>query len=357
MPVLGGALLAAWLGVQPWVSWPGLFADTSHRLTLFLLSIALVFSRLGVSNSARLPGAWVGWAVACLSVLGYGLRDAFRTGEYFTFFVETAVVSNGIACVVALTLGLWAMIQQPVTVLRQMRWVGFAFLSVNIICALGQRLASIEHAAGVLGIDRGLASYAVAWVPFGWAWHPLIGWMACVGLLLAGKPLALVAALLALWPVVKQKWWLVLGVAAAQAILLPQVYAVTSKASQRLDTWWHGLQASLAHPFVGWGFSPMVIGKIQHEYGYALPSLHNDWLLLAVGAGWGVTVWALWLWGRAVFAAPVNQWAAACQGSLLGLGCLSFVQSTVSHPRIASLALFLLAWWLVEQRTERVSHA
>lgn len=344
-------IAGVWLGVQPWLRWPSLSSDVSHRLTLLVCCVAMWCWAMRRSRVFVVPQSWVAWTAVLLTLLAWTFRDVWRDGAYFNAFTETAALSHGVATVLTLLAGLWAWCQWSAADLRTLRWVGLAVLEINLLVALAQWWTGTAHVTGVMGIDRGLASYAVAWLPICWVWHPFLIALPLALLLLAHKPLALVAAVIALWRFCS---WTVRGglllACGGGLLLMHPASTLIGRLMSRWDTWGHAWQASWEHPVVGWGFSPMVLSGVMAKYGYLLPSLHSDWLMLAVGAGWGLTLWALWEVAKVVDAVPTTRWAEALQGSLLGVAALSAVQSTLSHARIAGLMLFLLAWWVVEQR-------
>ena len=351
------AWLAAILLVQPWLDWPQLFTDTSHRLTLVCCMVGLGLHRMVSSIPiVRFPVSWGAWVVVFLVVVIVHAWHVVATGDYFRFFQETALFSDGIITLLSLTWGLWALLQVPASMFRRLRWLGMAFLYANFIFAVAQMLRH-EPVTGVLGMERLLGAYAVAWLPICWVWHPATALLPASLLLLSHKPLPLVVAAISLWPVVRG--WRkasIVGVGVAAVWYATTLPALGLRVTQRSDTWWHALQASFAHTWIGWGSGPLTLNTIRSQYGYLLPSLHCDWLTLVVQSGWVVAFATLVLWVRTVSDRPTSKWARACQGSVLGIGVLSMVQATVSHARIAGVMLIVLAWFMAEQRQEP-SHA
>jgi len=348
------ALLAGLLLVQPWLRWPSLWPDTSHRLTLVCLLVAFGLHRV-VSGQARerFPAAWAWWVAAVLGVLVAQSWHVIASGDYFRYFQETALFSDGLIALLSGVWGLWALVQLPAQTFRACRWVGLAFLVVNVLVMGGQAWAH-RQMVGAFGLERLAGAYGVAWLPVCLAWHPAAAVAPALMIALCHKPLPMIAALMACWPLCPRRWKSVLmtAVVVSTWLWLGTTSLVALKVAQRTDTWWHAWCASLVHPWVGWGLTPFALNTIRQTYGYLLPSLHSDWLALAVHLGWVVAGGAVWLWSRTVRMAPCTRWATAVQGSLLGLGMLSAVQSTVSHARMAGLLLFFLAWFAVEQREE-----
>ena len=115
-------VLAVWLGLQPWGKWPGLPADTSHRLTLLGCAVAL-----GLTHCARdawmhpLPRAWVGWIVGLVGIMVLQQWPVMRDAAYFQWFQETAAFSDGLLVLLGVSWGLWAARQLPVTWFRRLR--------------------------------------------------------------------------------------------------------------------------------------------------------------------------------------------------------------------------------------------
>lgn len=348
------AALAVFLIVQPWLVWPHLTSDVSHRLTLTCSMVGLgLWQIVSAPATILLPRAWALWVFACLAVLVRHAWQIVVSGGYFEFFQETALFSDGLITLLSLTWGLWALLQQPTRAFRVGRWGWMAFLAINLVMAASQWITH-QTVTGVLGVDRLLGAYAVMAIPLCLTWRRPLVIVPLALLLLAQKPLPCLAALIACWPLIRARWRGLYTIALTSAALWFVCTSSTLKITQRADTWWHALQASGAHPWGGWGFDPMVFGTISQQYGYLLPNLHSDWLALAVQAGWLVALGAFSLWGRIVLTIPRTSWARACQGSLLGLGVLCAVQSTISHARLGGVALFLLAWFTAEQRQEHV---
>ena len=351
--MLTHVLLAALLLVQPWLTWPHLSSDTSHRLTLVCCLVGLGLHRmLAVVPTVRLPLSWGTWVVALLGVLIVRSWHVVVSGDYFRFFQETALFSDGLIAVLSCVWGAWALLQLPPSTFRRMRWLGVAFLLVNGLMALAEWWTS-HRVEGLLGTDRLLATYAVAWVPICFTWHPALTLLPFALVVASAKPLPLLAAVFSLWPVLRGRWRWSVAVAGLVAVGYAfNVPSLAAKVSQRWETWETALRASVAHPWSGWGTSPLTVTVIRQQYGYLLPSLHSDWLSLVVQFGWLVAVGAFVLWSRLLREPARTIWARACQGSLLGIGALAAVQATVSHARIAGVMLIVLAWYMAEQRQE-----
>ena len=345
-----------WLlvGVQPWLRWPGLSLEISSRLTLTVCCVGLGLTQMvGSPPRWRLPPAWGAWLVGLGGVLLLQRWPIIATGGYFEWFRETALLSDGLITLLAVTWGLWALLQVPPRTFRTLRWGGLAFLLVNLWVAVGQAWAQGWTASGVLGMDRFLAAYALAWLPVCWVWTPWLALVPVSLLLLAHKPLALLAAAFAWMAVIRspRRWVIPCGVSLVVWASLLSSWPI--QVSQRAVTWGHALQASLTHPWIGWGFSPMLWSQLRQTHGYLLPSLHSDWVTLIVSAGWLVALWAAWCWGSLIRTPPRTRWGLACQASLVGIGVLALVQEAMSQARIAGVMLVVLGWWHAEQRESR----
>lgn len=357
--MLTHALLAVVLLVQPWLAWPHLQPDTSHRLTLVCCLFGLGLLRmLGPLPTRRLPLSWGAWVCAFLGILVVHSWHVIATGAYFEFFQETALFSDGLLALFTALFGLWALVQLPASDFRRLAWAGPAFLLANAAWVVWQRVQG-QHPGGLLGMDRLLGAYAVLWVPICWTWSPWLAGLPLALIALCGKPLVWAAAAAVLFPLLRWRGRVITGLSLTVALagLVGWMhYEATMRATQRVLTWITALKATQTHPVIGWGFSPMVWNNIVTQSGYSLPSLHSDWLALAVHAGWGLTVWTGLLWLCLVTTpSPVNRWAMALKTSFLGLGLLALVQETISHARILGVVIVFMAWWVAEQRES--SHA
>ena len=377
-------VLAVWLGVQPWLSWPELFQETSHRLTLVICCVALGLLRFGHAERMRpLPRSLGWWVAALLLVMASHHWHLIRDAAYFTFFQETALFADGVLVVVALVWGLWALRQLPAVWFQRLPWAGLALVSLNLLLSLGQarglnwhlgtpQLSDLTadavrihhlnpyHPSGFMGFDRCLGAYAVAWLPILWTWwKPFQQWpwvrplailpLGCV--LLAAKVTTWIGVGVVVWWMLPGWKWKLGGVAACLAAAIWWSDGeLVKKIPMRLLTWWHTAQAVSVYWLCGVGFHPMTSTLVRQKFGFALPGLHSDWLSLAFHAGAGIAAWAagwvVWL----VTQRPRTPMAKALQASLAGLAVMSLGQSVVSHASVASLALILMAWWWVEQQ-------
>ena len=349
-------LLGVWLFVQPWLVWPQLLPDTSHRLTLVALASGMGLACLcRVRQAIPLPVRWAGWMACLLGVMVVHQWDVMTTGEYFRFFTETVVLSDGVLVVLALAWGLWGLRQLPARWFPLLRWAGLAMLVLNagfmVAQAGGRRwhLGSFMpgHLTGVMGLDRALGAYGVAWLPIMLVWQPWAS-LLCLGLVAcSGKFAAWIGAGVAVC-LTKPSWaWGAVPVSLLGACRFGGASFWLS-VHQRLDTWWTALRASVVHPWVGWGFSPMAVPTMQQQYGYALPSLHSDWLLLVICGGWPLAILTGWLAWQIMRTPSKTAWRRATRASLLAIAFMSAIQTVASHARIAGLMLVMLAWWWME---------
>lgn len=346
--------MLAWGLVQPWLLWPSLVADISHRLTLVCLSVACGLTacwRVGVTKP--LPASCGVVVAGALAVrLWHGL-PTIREATYFETFIETAFFADGLLVVVAVVWGLWALRQLPLAWWRRLRWVGVVMCAANLIASWpwGGRAAT-----GLMGIDRLLGAYAVLWLPILAAWRWWLAALPLTLIALCGKEMAWVGVLaIVVWRWPRRMWWLVpVGLAIAvvsaeRAVLIRGEHpADVSKVVQRLQTWGPTWSATLQHPFAGWGFSPMAFSRMSAAVGARLPSVHSDWLSLAFHAGWIVFGLMAWAVGSMLRTRSVTPWQRALQESVVGIGVMALGQSVVSHARIAGTLLLLLVWWWVE---------
>lgn len=348
-------LLGAWALIQPWLRWPTLAPDVSHRMTLVLLAVALGLSQLPQAMRHPMPLAWWGWIAGLIVMLGCHAWPTVSSGGYFDRFHETAAFSDGLLVAVALAWGLWAAMQLPRHWLRRLRWAGVAMCGANLVavayhCWSVRDLTPGDNIAGLMGLNRFLGIYAVAWLPvlFRWRW-----WLAILPILLvgyAGKTTAWMGLAVAAWflcPRGRLAW-------ASLAIIIGLWVVPTdlgAKLAMRLDVWSQALTASLVHPFLGVGFSPLTGLSLRTASGYALPSLHSDILSLALRAGWPLALVAVGIAARVLCQPPRTDWASALRASLAALAAMACLHGVLGHARIAGLALLLLAWWFVEQET------
>lgn len=293
---------------------------------------------------------------------------------YFTFFQETALFSDGVLMVVALCWGLWALLQIPLAWFSWIRIAGVVFLIVNLVFAVAQwhglnwhlgvphpvNLSSAEvtryqlsayRASGVLGLDRSLGAYAVAWVPILWSWKRWTVVIPMVCILLAAKVTAWVGVAVVVWWLCP-RWWgrLVLVGTALLAMLWCTDGELMKKIPMRVITWWHTAQGIQAFWWRGVGFHPITSTMIRQRFGYALPGLHSDWLSLAFHAGIVLALTAmLWVWKMVTQPARTTT-SVALQASLAAIAVMSLGQSVVSHARIAGLMMIVIAWSIAEQR-------
>lgn len=360
--LLTGGLLLLIL-VQPWFNWPNLSPDISHRLTLVgcLTWMGLSVCCRRVRETVPLPSRWRWVGFSAMAMILTHQWPITRSGSYFEAYHESAAMADGLLVLVACLWGVWAAGQSPVAWLRRLRWAGFCLLVANLIAVLAQGWGSFPpwSLPGILGNDRGLGAYAVAWFPICWAWN---AWFAILPLTLvvaSGKTTAWVGVIVAIGCLRPRKWRLMMIGACLAAALLTNGTALLdhplgrlNKIHQRLITWGPVLRATLDHPIVGHGFSPMAYPNARRDYGAWLPAIHSDWLAVAFHAGWIVFGVAVWAWTGIICAPAIGRWASALRASLCAIGAMSFGQSVVSQPRVAGVILLLLAWWWVETRTK-----
>ena len=305
---------------------------------------------------------WHGWPV-------------LSHGAYVEYYLEWQFLSNGLLLVLAGVWGLWALGQWPVIWLRRLRWIGLGMLLLNMVFAVAQKHGLVWHLgswhpadiypeaimrygsnpvkpSGVMGLDRVLGAYAVAWLPILCAWR---WWLGAIPLLLvacAMKTSIWLGATVALVGMSRGRWKLVVG---GMGVVMALVYSdgeIAKKLLQRWETWGPILSAVKDHPWVGHSFSFLAYSCAQVLYGARLPSLHSDWLALLFHAGGVVTGLVAFAWRQAVRAVPQTRWASALQVSFASIGVMALGQSVVSEPGLTGLLVLLLAWWWSEQRTE-----
>lgn len=380
-------ILGIWIGVQPWLMWPGLSQDVSQRLTLVCCAVALGLMQFGNTHSIRpLPRALGWWVFALLVVLTSHHWSLIRHAAYFEFFQETALFADGITVVIALTWGLWALQQCPAAWFRYLPWAGTGMVCLNLVFALAQWQGlpwtwNTLHPAdivpgdveryglrpfkpsGLMGLDRSLAAYGVAWLPVFLVWTPWtsrthwwkrIPWMAALPLILilfAGKVTAWIGVGVVAWRLLPSWRWRVVSVLLTGAAVWWWTDGdLLKKVPMRLITWHHTVQAIGTEWWRGFGFHPMTEAMVRQRFGEILPGLHSDWLKLAFHAGVVMAGWAAWLWARTVWWTPRTLMAKALQASLAALGVMAIGQSVVTHARLGGLALIFLAWLWHEQQ-------
>lgn len=356
-------VVGIWCVVQPWLVWPYLQAETSRRLTLVVCAIALgLLQCRRTATPVPLPKGLGWWVAALLLVLSVQHLHLIRDATYFQFFQETALFSDGLLDVVALTWGLWALCQLPLAWFRLLPWVGMGMLLVNGAFGVAQATghawsigsghppAEWQQAwsvSGVMGLDRFLGAYAVAWVPVLWTWTP---WTVALPLALvgvSGKVTAWIGAAIALC-VLKPRWArLVIPVALVASVMFCDG-ELSKKLPLRLTTWHATLQATTEHPVLGWGTAPLIGPTARAQYHTPLPSFHSDWLGMALHLGWPMTLWAAFGVAR-LWRPPRTRWEAATRASLLALAAMSAGQAVVSSARMAGVGIVLLAWWIKER--------
>lgn len=342
-------LLGLVIVVQPWWRWPAVFPDVSARLTLVLLCFSAAVYAVARPSSLGLPGAWAAWVSGFLIAVAWSAFPVLREGRYFDHFLETAALCDGVLVVVACWMGLWAFTQASQEDFRWVRRLGVGLLLVNLVVSAWQA-GHLPRVTGVFLSDRLLAAYALAWLPVCWVWRRPLILLPLLLLAITHKPLVLIVGGAAVvWRLRGWRWAGLTAVAVTAGWLASTPAALALRTMQRMDTWRNALHAVWDRP-LGYGFSPLVLNTVRQEYGYLLPSLHSDWLMLAVGAGLLIAVWAGWLWWQVCWARPVTETALALQVALFSLGCVSCVQSTLSHASVGGVAFVFLAWWLVEQR-------
>ena len=377
------AVLTVWLGVQPWLAWPGLFSDTSHRLTLVICCVALGLLRFGDTAPHRpLPRAICWWAAALLLVMTSHHWHLIRDAAYFEFFQETALFSDGVLLAVSVVWGFWALRQVPIAWFRLLPWIGVALCSINLILSLGQANGMNWHIgtphpvdctaeaiaryhisaykpSGFLGFDRVLGAYSVAWLPILWlAWRPFprrqwfgpLALIPIVCIILASKVTTWIGVAVVVWRLCDRLIWRLSG--CALALIAAVRYSDGSfllKIPMRALTWLHTAQGAGTFWWRGAGFNPLAATSIRQQFGYALPGLHSDWLALAFHAGIVMAVsaacYVVWL----VVQRPLTPMAGALQASVAAIAVMSAGQSVVSQSQLSGLIMVLVAWLLAEQ--------
>ena len=359
-------VLGIWLLVQPWLVWPYVAPEISHRLTLVVCCVSLGLLRFGDRGThVPLPAGLNRWIAALLVVLCIQHVHLIRDSTYFQFFQETALFSDGLIDIIALAWGLWALIQLPRAWFRWLPWVGLAMLALNGVFALAQSFGWAWHlgsfhpvqwvpgisVSGIMGLDRFLGAYAVAWLPICVLVNP---WLALIPLSLvaaSGKVTAWIGATVAVG-IVRPRWlWIIVPIALI-GVLRFSDGDLAKKMPLRLKTWQTTAHATLEHSVKGWGVGFLTGPSARLKYGTPLPSIHSDWLALAFHFGWPLTLWAL-LGIRWLMRHPRSDVEAALRASLLALGAMAMIQAVLSG-RIVGVALVLLAWLIVE-RTQEVT--
>lgn len=356
--LLRGLVGLCWLLVQPWLVWPSLATDSSHRLTLVSCAVGLGLVTCSTSGPRQaLPATWT-CALSLLagSIVWHAL-PIVRAGGYFEHFRETALACDGMLVLLACWWGAWALRQVPRAWFHALPWCGLAMLLLNAVYVVAQaagqgwHLGGYEHQSGVLGMDRLLGAYALAWLPICWVWRRWLVVLPMALIVASGKVLVLGAAVMTVCWLLTGRWrWLpLLGLLA-----IPWVHTGLwgLQITQRLKTYGALVSAIGERPWAGWGFAPMTLTTLQQQHPGILPSLHSDWLALAFHAGVLVVVAVLLVWGRVVLSVPKTRWAHAVQASLVGLGVLAASQHVVGHARLGGLAIVFMIWWLHEQAEE-----
>lgn len=349
-------LIVGWVLVVPFLRWPALFPDDSHRLTWITCCLLLGVLTCG-RTSKGLPSLWTAWVLSLCGIMGWHHRHLFLEGEYLahTSFRETAWLSDGLLLVLAATFGAWALSQFPVKWFRRLRWAGAAIVLANLGAVawelhLGWVPGSLS-VSGFMGMDRFLGATGVLWAPVLWAWSPWLGGVAVFLVLFSGKVPALVGLLVA-WCVWKppRTWLARLGLVSAFSLAVwgLGVGTFTLQVSQRLQTWWHTLQATVEHPWVGHGFS-MLSEQAIRAYGYALPSIHSDWLFLAFHAGWPFALFTLVLVLSRILPRPVTREGRALRAALCGVFVMACGQAILGHARVLSVVVLFVVSLLQEE--------
>jgi len=368
-------IVAVWLGIQPWALWPGLFQETSHRLTLVCCCVTLGLLRFGDARAHQpLPRSVGWWVAALLLVMTSHHWHLIREASYFQFFQETALFADGVLMVIALTWGLWALWQLPIAWARWLPWCGVALVSLNLVLACAQQVGipwtlgtfhpgsdfspelitkyglSPYRPSGFMGFDRSLGAYAVAWLPILWTWKRWAAFPALGCICLASKVTTWVGVGVVAWWLLPEKWKGVGVMASCVAALWWSDGDLAKKIPMRVMTWWHTAQAVSVYWWRGVGFHPMTSTVVRQHFGYALPGLHSDWLSLALHAGTLITAWAAGGMGWVARQRPRTSMARALQASLVALAVMSLGQSVVSQSSLASLAMIFAVWWWREQQ-------
>lgn len=359
--VAQAVVVTVWVLVQPWLRWPALSADDSHRLTLAMCSVLLGLIACATPRKA-LPVSWVWTVLALVAIMSWHHLFMLKDGSYFEHFLEAAWFSDGLIFVLALTWGAWALRQMPPTWWRWIRVAGAGFVLVNLAFALQQAHLNYWRlpmpCVGLMGMDRFLGATGVGWFPILAAWSPWLGTAAIFLILLSGKFMAWVGLTVA-WMVWRppKHWWQRVGLV---GMLLTSAWWLSTgnlawQVKQRLMTWLHTGQTSFEHPWLGAGFSPLSEHAIA-THGYTLPSIHSDWLSLAFHAGWplcGVVLWVIW---RLLTSANVSPVGRALRASLVGVLVMSMGQSLLGHARILGVLVVWGIWFLQEHEEARIAH-
>lgn len=361
--VISGGLLWVWLVIQPWCLWPGVPSDAGHQLTLTLCAAGMGLAGCAADQprALRLPSAWLLAAGALLLVMLIQRVGTIASGDYFGAFLETAALADGALVLLACSWGLWALIQLPIGWLRAIRWAGLVMLLANIVLVICQRHVWPTEGlpkpiAGLLGLDRFLGAYAVAWLPILSIWRWWLAGVPLALLVLTGKASSWigVAAVVAYrWPL--RAWWSVpcaIGMVVGCAdwpVLMGEWPTHLSITLQRWQTWRPLLSATLDHPWIGWGFSPLTMSIVRSAHAARLPEAHSDWLSLVLHAGWPVVALIACAWAWIVWPRSAHRRVAALQASMFALGVMALGHSLMSHARIAGLMVVLLAWWWKER--------
>jgi hypothetical protein len=275
-----------------------------------------------------------------------------QDGAYFEYFQETALFSDGLLVMLACVWGWWALIQLPSTWWPWVYRAGLAMLVLNAVYAIAQASGcrwtlGAGHPVGVwgvMGVDRALGAYAVAWLPLVWQRTRWLVWLPLLLIVLAGKITTWLGVLVVSVWMYPRLMWLSIPI----CLIVARWWTdgtFDAKLSQRWMTWTNTWQAIQLQPWAGWGFGPMIEMKIRTLFGYVLPGLHSDWLSLAfrggvVVAGSALGIWVAWCarWRG------LSPMARALTASLIGLACMSAGQAVISQARIGGLALVLWAW-------------
>ncbi len=364
LAIIGG--LWAWVLVQPWLMWPNLQPDVSQRLSLVCCCLIVGLITITMSGQRTgLPPAVSGWVALLVLVMFLHQGPIITDGGYFEFFQETAVFSDGIFLLVAVTWGVWGLLQVPGQLFRWLRWAGLLMVCVNLAFCLVQALGltwtpTVVHPgklSGLMGLDRGLGAYGVLWLPIlllwprKWYWGVLLALLPFALVVIAGKVTTWIGTTVAVWWLWRSRWrWAVLPPGIWVAMRFGGESALNLKLEQRWLTWIHTLQAIGDRPLAGWNFHLWTGAVTLPKYGYVLPSIHSDWLSLAFCAGVPVTLFAVCIVVRMAWTSCGTRMARALQASLVAVAVMSAGQSVVSHARIGGLVILFGVWLWHEHR-------
>lgn len=348
------AWLVALVVVPPLLSWPGVSAEVSHRLSLTVCALGLVGTTITRPALRPLPRLWAAYAAALAGVLTWHHRRILTDGLYFEHFRETALLTDGLLTLVVCVLALWALRQLPVATFR--RWLPpllGTWVLLNAWLAMTQRLGVVwplpfvhpGQASGVLGIDRALGALGV----LVWPWTLLLAsagmqWLVLALAVCGAKGMTWLGLLLGTaW--LRPRWACWLTPLAVVALIFFDKGPTAIKVADRLGTWRPLLAVSLVHPWVGWGVAPLTWPAMQRAAGMALPGPRSDWLAMALGLGWPLVLGAWFVLAQLAWQPHRTPQARALRAGVLASAGLGLGSTVLTLPQLAGLWLLALAWW------------